>query len=101
MTRIVGDQCELPFCCGVDDVGAFEGNTWSVALNEVRSSGTGLFTATFIDSGSNKNAYEVLCREHKLLYQSPVKENNNSGNDLFLCVFEYVAPRRGERLPRL
>lgn len=81
----VGYQERLPNCCGVDDVGTFGG----ARLNRVRKSGTGLFTATFINNEVNKEAYEQMCEEFTLLYQSPVRVNSNSGNKLFLCVFSW------------
>lgn len=94
----------LPFCCGVKDVGDFdyyeEPTREEPAVEEfdsVRRSGTGLFTATFVNNHSNQKAYEYLVSKYKLLYQSPVKNNDNSRNDLFLCVFDYDT----DQLPNL
>lgn len=85
---------ELPFCCGVDDVGGFEfvkaEYSWEKGqypLGELISSGTGLFTASFVNNKECEEAYKQLCSTHKLLYQSPKKRNRNSNRDVFLCVF--------------
>jgi hypothetical protein len=82
----------LPNCCGVGDVGGFEfyegslSNYWN-AHEDVACSGTGMFTAAFIDEEESKAAYEFLCKKHTLLFQSDVRVNSGSGNKLFLCVF--------------
>jgi hypothetical protein len=108
----------LPYCCGVNDVGGFSfGDAADEAPSTVNESGTGLFTATFINNAECKAAYEYLCKEHVLLFQSPKKKNKNSKRDVFLCVFlhknrapkkkksgqsaSWPAPteRRGEKLP--
>jgi hypothetical protein len=143
-------------CCGVSEVGGFviedereytegywlygpAGRRWverqsggELVLSDdidVGCSGTGLFVSTFIDSEACRAAYTALCATHFLLFQSPVKKNDSSGNKLFLCVFmhkdkakgmkrallkpvvaegsiapgEYQWPiqRRGEKLPKL
>jgi hypothetical protein len=92
----VGYQESLPNCCGVQDVGGW---AHTAHLRPMIQSGTGLFTATFINDEISREAYEGLCKEHKLLYQSPVKANSRSGNRLFLCVFQWKNPRN--RLPNL
>lgn len=98
----LGRQQALPSCCGVDDLGG-----WAYGGNTLHKSGTGLFTATFTNHNHQMLAYEQMCRDHRLLYQSPVRRNSRSGNKVFLCVFEWKAqPRRrgeraGENLPNL
>lgn len=80
----VGGQRSLPYCCGVDDAGEFSNRTYPL-----RRSGTGLFTATFVNNQSCQRAYEQLKREHTLLFQSELRMNRNSGRPLFLCVFQF------------
>lgn len=117
-------------CCGVLEVGGFDINyeyddnhnpvdfpaDYVPTMGRLDESGSGLFVSTFINNPKCKAAYEALCREHVLLYQSPVKENKRSHNRLFLCVFlhanrkgkakkqqQQVWPaqeRDGEKLPR-
>jgi hypothetical protein len=84
----------LPYCCGVNDVGGFDlvpSDPWTPAPSTVVCSGTGLFTATFVNEEESKAAYDYLCKEHVLLFQSSVKRNSHSGNKLFLCVFLHKA----------
>lgn len=111
----------LPHCCGIGDVGAFTFDEFGGSAGElfVHEPGTGMFTAAFVNNKECKAAYEYLCKEHVLLFQSPRKKNKNSKRDVFLCVFMHRnrAPkkkksghslswpepmeRRGEKLPRI
>lgn len=91
----------LETCCGVNEVGSFDlerpgdGGAQLEAPMAVDHghagllgcSGSGLFVSVFVNEEDSMRAYEELCREHVLLYQSPVKVNRGSGNKLFLCVF--------------
>lgn len=92
-------QDSLPYCCGVDDVGGFEPtySSWRNHPQELQRSGTGLFTATFLNNEANKAKFEEMCKEHTLLYQSPVKRNRNSSNRLFLCVFQFKETRTAKQ----
>lgn len=88
--KVVFYQENLTFCCGVNDIGefAFENDdVWQDGNAVVTKSGTGMFTASFIDNEVCAAAYAQLTKEHKLLYQSPLRKNSNSGRQLFLCVF--------------
>jgi hypothetical protein len=99
------EQCNHGFCCGVDEVGnfsfyedGFEGEGEDEFYTPMISrSGTGLFTATFIDSLDCHEAYKYLISKYKLLYQSPVRVNSSSENSVFLCVFDFDT----DKLPRL
>jgi hypothetical protein len=97
--RVVFHQEAQIYCCGVDELGGFIGSDYGASYQSsvVSRSGTGLFVAAFIDNDTNRRAYEQLTKEHRLLYQSPVKRNDNSGNQLFLCVFQYRTPRRQQQ----
>lgn len=108
------DQDRLPYCCGIQDLGVFnvvdtvrdtyQNSTMPNPMPRVRwrgarapfpnpsrvtRPGTGLFTVSFNHREASRVAYEQLCRQHKLLYQSPVKTNSNTRNQVFLCVFEW------------
>lgn len=52
--------------------------------------GTGFFVAGFIPTSECKLAYEKLTKRYKLIYQSPVRINTNSGNQFFFCIFDRV-----------
>lgn len=79
-------------CCGVQEIGGFDftDSAWGGdKIEEVsQDEGADLLIAAFIDESGQKEAYEALCKKFRLLYQSPVKRNRNSGNRLFLCVFD-------------
>lgn len=93
----IGTQESLNTCCGVNEIGSFKDYGGWVAEERravIEKSGTGLFVAAFVNTPECKVAYEHCCKKHKLLYQSPLKMNSNSGRRLFLCVFEWKSPRK-------
>jgi hypothetical protein len=86
-------------CCGVIEIHDFyynkslpEYDDEDNEIGKVSLSGSGLLVATFIDNKTCRGAYEELKKQLILLYQSPVRKNNYSGNKLFLCV--YMNPER-------
>lgn len=111
--EVCGSAEQLPHCCGVTDLGSFgvrrgrlqddvdeySGDYYEVDWDDDRtneadlledcleSSGTGLFTATFINSPECKAAYKLLKEKMKILFQSKPYRNNNSGRDVFLVVY--------------
>lgn len=89
---VYANSCELPFCCGIGSIGSFK--TYKGIYSDAKPlsslpmvTGTGLFTAEFIDNADCKKAYTFLCEKYKLLYQSPLRLNINSGRSLFMCIF--------------
>lgn len=42
----------------------------------------------FIDTPTMYDVYQAACIKYKLVYQSPVRRNKNSGNDFFFCIFD-------------
>lgn len=48
----------------------------------------GLFMASFIETRACKAAYNLLTSRFRVVYQSSVRRNENTGNDFFMCVFE-------------
>jgi hypothetical protein len=92
--KISYDYDELPFCCGVTDVGGFDVH-WhkghgihDVLVDDPIVTGTGMFSATFVNTAVCRKAYEILCEHYELLYQSPRMRNVRSNRELFLCVFQ-------------
>lgn len=77
-----GRASELHGACGIWNWIYFDG--WS---NPKGSPGAGLHIANFINSYACREAYKDMSKKYKLLYQSPVRQNNNSGNHGFFCVF--------------
>lgn len=85
----------LEYCCGIQEVGQFLEFGYSQDLeddlgdlDEGLERGSGRFISTFINNPVCKEAYELFCKRYKLLYQSEPEMNNNSGNCVFVCVFE-------------
>ena len=91
-------QC-LPYCCGVIDVGDFSdsSNRWSTSLSrwidgkseelEVDPRDAAFIQAEFINNSICKQAYLEMCQRFTKIYQSPVRKNPSTGNELFMCVF--------------
>lgn len=59
-------------------------NTLKVAFEEA---GIGHVVAGFIDNEVCKIVYNYIASKCKVVYQSPVKVNKNSGNEFFFIVF--------------
>lgn len=93
---LCAERDEHPFCCGVFEVGNFYygqlGGEYDIKLSDhfptLTQGGTGLFTATFIDSPPCREAYKKLTDKFTLLFQSEPRLNRNSQRDVFLCVFQ-------------
>lgn len=92
----------VTWSCGLEVLGGFQQNTHSQTRNLETSNlvsnlgmGTGFFIASFIECDSSKQAYEVLTAKYPVVYQSPVRNNNNSQNDFFFCVFDAKGEEKG------
>lgn len=79
-----------PFCCGLGVVGGFDGGYGATEVKNVAKSGCDIVTASFHNSESNRKAYNAMCKEYKLLYQSPVRPNrrHEGQTHVFICVFD-------------
>lgn len=89
---VAEDITTLVTCCGVAEVGGFDLCTDADLLGDKLEDlcydyGTGYFISTFVDTEFCRRAWEILVRDHKLLYQSPPRLNEPSHNMVFLCVF--------------
>ena len=50
----------------------------------------------------SKEAYEILCKTRRLIFQSPVRKNKNSGNMFFFCVFDRRKTKKAkEEMPTI
>lgn len=76
--------------CGVGVVYDFHKHRDTAAplVSQIRGGGAGWLAVGFIDDRNSKEAYEELCEAHKLVYQTPVRRNTNSGNDFFFAIFD-------------
>lgn len=91
--KIVGYGDWLPGACGVQHLEDFQevGTSYNGSREEVsqiNSGGIGLLTAGFINTDECRQAFEVLCKKHKLVYRSPIRKNINSSNWFFFAVFD-------------
>lgn len=93
--RLYARSRRLPSCCGIQDIGDFSvekayyeyDKDYLSKILKNQISGTGMYTASFIDTPECKEAYRKLKKRFDIIYQSPLKHNTNSGRKLFLCVF--------------
>ena len=76
--------------CGLGLVADFSvDSAWGrVVITTGKHGGCDFLQAGFIDESDCQAAYEQLCAKYKLVYQSPVRKNRNSGNDFFFCIFD-------------
>ena len=103
--RLEFTQDVFAHCCGIYEVGDFtltkvekpnrNASPWEHLDYEdfdedeykVAYDGTGIFVSTFVDAESCRVAYEKLCAQHRLLYQTKPRVNRGTRNEVFLCVF--------------
>lgn len=93
----VGDSDSVNSACGVGVFGSFhyysQSNSWynySPSIQEVgNEGGAGWAVVGFVNTPLCKEAYRQLKQRFgRPVYQSPVRINNNSGNEFFFCVFD-------------
>lgn len=104
MTRNIYTYCDtIPGNCGVGylyDIvkqNPTERYYWnsSTTINQLRNQGGPRWLLSgFTNSPELEEAYELLCNKYKLVYQSPVRRNENSGNNFFFCIFDTSRRRR-------
>jgi len=98
--KSVGEQQELPHCCGIVEFGSFDidydgAYWWDSVVSELTLGLAGLACAAFVDSDECLLAYEKLKSMYNIVYQSSVRENTGSGNKLFFVVYDGV--KKGKR----
>lgn len=102
-TNTVFDSDTVDYSCGLGVVGAFgitdTRRVYSSYLEDCPTNriagGTGFFIAAFINTHQCRRAYEVLCDRFPMTYQSPVRQNTNTFNDFFFCVFDREGKEKG------
>lgn len=81
----------LPGNCYLDylyNTGTWQNNYTYTANSDMLGVGTKWFLCGFIDRARDRQLYKELTARHKLLYQSEVRYNRNSGNRVFFCIFD-------------
>jgi hypothetical protein len=61
--------------------------------------GCGWNIAGFVNDQDRKEVYEYLKSTYKIVTQSPVRRNNNSGNSFFYVMYDCKKPRRSKNNP--
>ena len=72
--------------CGLAVWHGFNYPTWDIG-NYDRFGGIGFAIAGFVNKESSKRVYDEISKKHTIVYQSPIKENKNTGNQFFFVVF--------------
>lgn len=92
MSPVYVNQRTLENGCGLGYIYSFSDykDQWSrnVKPEEVTSGGTGLFIGCFVNTKNCKQVYEETCAAHRLVFQAPVRRNNNSGRGFFTAMFD-------------
>lgn len=82
---------DLDWGCGVTVIGDFinfpKYETQKLEIKNNWVSGTGFFISSFINTAICKEAYQTIQNNFEIVYQSPVKNNYNSGNKFFFIVY--------------
>lgn len=77
----------LSGACGIENLYNFNSYYGDFNLEVLPKAGSGLYIANFLNRTTSKEVYDILCKKYVLVYQSPVRQNNHSGNYGFFCVF--------------
>lgn len=87
------DKDSVIHSCGLEVVGDFGTDCDGpcdryIPLEDLQFGHTGFFVAGFIEDDICKEAYKILSKKHKIVYQSPVRRNMNSGNMFYFVIFD-------------
>ena len=65
------------------------------------SGGAGWMVAGFINTPECQKAYEILMarKDYKLVFQSPIRINTNSGREFFMCLWDTEAEKQKQEAP--
>lgn len=97
---------DIPGACGICHIQDFntEDDFDLEELTECgRCGGAGFAIASFIETTSeyhraqaenSQQAYEILKKKYKVVYESPKRLNNNTGNMFWFCVYDTT--KKGE-----
>jgi len=99
--KITGYSDTLAGACGISCIGGFEEceepsrDIWGYGPSEDdlithrgHLGGADWTSAGFIDNDECKAAYAILKKQYKIVLQSPVRINRNSGNSFFFAVYD-------------
>lgn len=90
----------LPGTCGVGVFYDFGQPYGGIRETHARSyAGCGWNIAGFINNTPSKEVYEDLKTKYKIVTQSPVRRNSNSGNQFFCVMYDCKRPRKSKKNP--
>lgn len=81
-----GNFENLPSTCGIGLFNHF--STYGDFPLKDRTGGANWVIAGFINTKTCREAYQELCKNYTLVWQSPVRTNSRSGNRFFFCIFD-------------
>lgn len=93
MSKLYAENMSIESACGIGHVYGYSiGRTswgWGLSLDELKNDGGADWVlAAFTPNEVCEKTYKALCAKHRLVFQSPVRENKNSGNRFFFCIFD-------------
>lgn len=95
MTRpVYGHATNVTWSCGLGVVGGFRFNPRNIygetlpQVANLSGGGTGYHVAAFVNEPECKAAYHAIANAHRVVYQSDVRVNNNSGRDFFFIIYD-------------
>ena len=91
MRPITGFFSRVTSTCGLGLIGNFSfGNRqWATKLKDINlvNNGIGYTVAGFVDTKVCEKMYKHVAEKYKIVFQSPVKINRNSGRKFFFIIF--------------
>lgn len=99
MTSFVNSSTTLYGTCGVGLFYDFGRSYYGRIQDMAPRGGCGWNIAGFINAPEKKEVYEKLKKKYKIVTQSPVRRNNNSGNQFFYVMYDCKKPRRSKNNP--
>jgi hypothetical protein len=86
--------------CGVGLFYEFYDNSYRGRYEHSRPyGGCGWNIAGFVNDTDSKEVYEDLKTKYKIVTQSPVRRNSNSGNNFFYVMYDCKKPRKSKKNP--
>lgn len=87
--------------CGLGVIYGFNTNSdvymTDIETYNLSTKGTGFFVAGFVNTKRCKAMHTFLGKKYATVYQSPVRENNNSTRDFFFVIYDTRSPAAKEQ----
>ena len=95
----VPSNCGLGVLCDLYEYYEDKAGGWESEFDvkDFKDQGTGIYVAGFIKDDILLNSYNYLKKKCQILYQSPVRVNNNTKNNFFFVVLDTRAEKINNR----